>query len=72
MAKKDQENVNRQKEKKEQLQQNKRPNVNQYQNNMEDPSNVNYKKRQEELARYEKNFNLIYETTGVKDVNEII
>lgn len=33
---------------------------------------MNYKRRQEELAKYEENFNEIYETTGVKDVNEII
>ena len=72
MQKKDQVNAAKLKQKKEEEQANKRPNLNQYQNNIEDPSNLNYKRRQEELAKYEENFNEIYETTGVKDVNEII
>ncbi len=45
MQKKDQVNAAKLKQKKEEEQANKRPNLNQYQNNIEDPSNLNYKRR---------------------------
>jgi len=47
-----------------------RQNVNKIENL--DPTTTSYKKKQEDLARFEADFNEIYETTGVKDVNEII